>query len=68
MNYNFKAKNPDVNKRREISEKYNLNFPDRVPLICEKDPKSNLNDIEKKEFLAPKDLTLAMFSDNIRRR
>jgi GABA(A) receptor-associated protein len=47
-----------------ISSKY----PDRIPVIVKKSNKSKLNDIDKKKFLVPKDLTIGQFMYVIRKR
>jgi GABA(A) receptor-associated protein len=43
-------------------------YPDRVPIICEKAPKSNVPDIDKKKYLVPSDLTVGQFVYVIRKR
>mmetsp|Transcript_58497 Transcript_58497/g.117124 ORF Transcript_58497/g.117124 Transcript_58497/m.117124 type:complete len:126 (-) Transcript_58497:196-573(-) len=42
---------------RRILEKY----PDRIPVICEKAPRSDLPDIEKKKFLVPGTMLVGEF-------
>ena len=50
---------------RRIRSKY----PDRIPVICEKDPKDhNIADIDKKKYLVPADLTVGQFVYVIRKR
>lgn len=44
-------------------------FPDRVPIICEKNIYSkNAPDIDKKKYLVPKELTVGQFMHLIRKR
>jgi GABA(A) receptor-associated protein len=43
-------------------------YPDRIPVICEKAPKSNVPDIDKKKYLVPSDLTVGQFVYVIRKR
>jgi hypothetical protein len=43
------------------SERIRGKYPDRIPVICEKNEKSNVPDIDKKKFLVPGDLTVAHF-------
>jgi GABA(A) receptor-associated protein len=43
-------------------------YPDRVPIICEKAPKSGVPDIDKKKYLVPSDLTVGQFVYVIRKR
>ena len=51
MNFKFKEQNPDTSKRREESAKIKEKYPDRIPIICEKDPKSKMNNIDKTTYL-----------------
>lgn len=68
MNFNFKVQNPDVNKRKAESSKIREKYPDRIPIICEKDPKSKMKDVDKTKYLVPNDLTVSQFSFIIRKR
>lgn len=45
-------------------------YPDRVPIICEKNSQSNAYcpDIDKRKYLVPKDLTIGQFLYVIRAR
>ena len=52
--------------RLEVSKKIRSEYPDRIPVIVERDPKSHLADIQKKKFLAPSDLGVAKFISEIR--
>eukprot|EP00250_Pteridium_aquilinum_P026931 c33859_g1_i1 orf=339-695(-) len=36
-------------------------YPDRIPVIVEKAPKTGMPDMEKKKFLVPDDLTVGQF-------
>mmetsp|Transcript_16102 Transcript_16102/g.18233 ORF Transcript_16102/g.18233 Transcript_16102/m.18233 type:complete len:120 (-) Transcript_16102:111-470(-) len=49
---------------RRIREKY----PDRIPVICERDQRSDIPDIDKKKYLVPQDLTVGQFVYVIRKR
>merc|ERR1711974_232364 len=42
-------------------------FPDRIPVIVEKAPKSDAPDIDKKKFLVPADITVGKFVYEIRK-
>ena len=42
-------------------------YSDRVPIIVEKDPNSNIEDINKHKFLVPKNLTVGQFVYVIRK-
>jgi len=68
MIFKFKRLNPDVQKRRIESEKIKEKYPERVPIICEKDPKSKIAEIDKNKFLVPSDITVSQFSFIIRKR
>ena len=68
MEFEFKKENKDVNKRKEMSEKLRKQFPDKIPIICEKDPKSKMKEIEKTKYLIPKDLTVSQFSLLLRKK
>lgn len=49
---------------KRIREKY----PDRIPVICEKDSRSDIPEIDKKKYLVPQDLTVGQFVYVIRKR
>ena len=69
MEFKFKLENRDVESRRKNCEKIRTQFPDKIPIICEKDPKSKtLRDIDKTKYLVPNDLTVSQFSFMIRKR
>jgi GABA(A) receptor-associated protein len=52
------------NESKRIREKY----PDRVPVIVQKAKGCNLNDIDKKKYLVPSDVTIGQFISIIRQR
>lgn len=68
MNFKFKEQNPEVQKRKGESSKIREKYPDRIPIICEKDPKSKMKDVDKTKYLVPNDLTVSQFSFIIRKR
>ncbi len=43
-------------------------YPNRIPVICEPDPLSDVPSIDKKKYLVRKDLTIGQFVVVIRRR
>ncbi|KAM3181363.1 hypothetical protein ACTXT7_014525 [Hymenolepis weldensis] len=53
-----------LNDATKIKRKY----PDRIPVIVEKHPGSQINDLDKHKFLVPNDITVAQFMWIIRRR
>lgn len=56
-------------KRKAEADKIRSKYPDRIPVICEKNPRSNdVPDIDKKKYLVPSDLTAGQFLYVIRKR
>jgi len=43
-------------------------YPNRIPVIVERDVRSTINDIDKKKYLVPGDLTIGQFIYIIRKR
>ena len=68
MEFKFKKEYPEFLKRKEESAKLRAQCPDKIPIICEKDPKSKIQEIDKTKYLVPMDLTVAQFSLMIRKR
>ena len=61
--------NHSFNKRISESQRIRAKYPDRVPIICEKDPRSlDIPDIDRKKYLVPEDLSIANFMYVIRKR
>jgi GABA(A) receptor-associated protein len=55
--------------RTSESAKIMQKFPERIPIICEKNIYSkNAPDIDKKKYLVPQDLTVGQFMHVIRKR
>jgi len=67
MNKSFKEEHP-LDKRKSEAERIRAKYPDRVPVICEKAPRSDIPDIDKKKYLVPADLTVGQFQYVIRKR
>lgn len=59
--YNFQA-------RQYESNRVLTRYPDRIPIICEKNDNCNMQDIDKHKYLAPIDLTCGQFIYIIRKR
>ena len=55
-------------KRRDESARMLKKYPDRVPIIVEKDKSSELATIEKRKYLTPGDLSFGQFNYVIRKR
>ena len=58
----------DVEQRIEESQRIRQQYPDRVPVICEKAEKTDIPNISKKKYLVPGDLTVGQFVYVIRKR
>ncbi len=56
-------------ERCQESAKVTVKYPDRIPIICEKNANSkNTPDIDKTKYLVPCDLTMGQFIYVIRKR
>mgnify|MGYP001293790276 CR=1 FL=1 len=49
---------------RRVLDKY----PDRIPIICERNKRANIDEIDKKKYLVPNDLTCSQFVYVVRKR
>jgi GABA(A) receptor-associated protein len=63
----FKSQH-SLEKRQKESSRIRTKFPDRIPVIVEKHEKSAMQDLDKKKFLVPEDLTLGQFMYVLRKR
>ena len=74
VNGTFKPENYYVNNNKTFQERINEStkikskYPDRVPVICEKNPGSGLDMLDKRKYLVPNDLTATQFLFIIRKR
>ena len=65
---NFKDKY-SLKDRLEESEKITQKYPDRIPIICERNYRiRDIPDIDKNKYLVPQDLTIGQFMYVIRKR
>merc|ERR1719453_3022061 len=48
-------------KRANEAKRILAKYPDRVPVLCEKAPRSDVPEIEKKKFLVPATMQLSEF-------
>ena len=65
---NFKSMN-SFQERKEQSSRVLEKYPDRIPVICEKNYKNtNTPVIDKNKYLIPNDLTVGQFMYVIRKR
>ena len=63
----FKTNN-SISSRMKESARIRQKYPDRVPIICERHPKSSLPEISKNKFLVPHDMRTAHFLTIIRQK
>lgn len=57
-----------IEKRKVEALRILKKFPDRIPVICEKVEKSDIQEIDKRKYLVPSDLTVGQFVYVIRKR
>ncbi|KAK6479861.1 gamma-aminobutyric acid receptor-associated protein [Huso huso] len=67
MNWQYKRSLP-FEVRRAEGEKIRAKYPDKIPVIVEKAPKSRVAELDKKKYLVPSDLTVGQFCFLIRKR
>eukprot|EP00485_Elphidium_margaritaceum_P022911 CAMPEP_0202710618 /NCGR_PEP_ID=MMETSP1385-20130828/22578_1 /ASSEMBLY_ACC=CAM_ASM_000861 /TAXON_ID=933848 /ORGANISM="Elphidium margaritaceum" /LENGTH=117 /DNA_ID=CAMNT_0049370197 /DNA_START=65 /DNA_END=418 /DNA_ORIENTATION=- len=65
--FEFKQQH-SLQERQKKAQKVLQKYPDRVPIICEKDPKSAIQQMERTKILVPKELSVAQFIKVIRKR
>jgi GABA(A) receptor-associated protein len=58
----------DFEKKYNESKRVRDKYPERIPVIVGKAKGCNLNDIDKKKYLVPCDLTIGQFISIIRQR
>ena len=57
----------DFQTRIEESQEIMNKYPDRIPIILEKNIKSEISDIKKNKYLVPKELVFSNFIFSIRK-
>ena len=67
MKWAFKEEH-NIESRCQESSKIRSKYPDRIPVVVEKAPRTLIQDIDKRKFLVPADLTVAQFMYIIRKR
>ncbi|GAB6026589.1 Gamma-aminobutyric acid receptor-associated protein-like 2 [Chamberlinius hualienensis] len=67
MKWNFKEDNL-LDERKAESNKIRTKYPDRIPVIVQKAPKTNVPSIDKNKFLVPSDISVAQLMWIIRKR
>ena len=63
----FKS-NHDLSNRTTEAARIRSKSPDRIPVICERSPHSDIEDLDKKKYLVPADLTVGQFVYVVRKR
>nr|KAG5708991.1 hypothetical protein BaRGS_004630 [Batillaria attramentaria] len=58
----------ELKQRKAESGKIRTKYPERIPVIVEKEPKSQIQNIDKRKFLVPSDISVAQFMWIIRKR
>jgi len=61
-------KNYNLEKRKSESSRIKLKYPNRIPIICEKNRNCDAPNIDKNKYLVPMDLTVGQFLYVIRKR
>ena len=61
-------KNYNLEKRKSESSRIKLKYPNRIPIICEKNIHCDAPNIDKNKYLVPSDLTTGQFLYVIRKR
>ena len=65
-NFKYKSEN-NLEKRKKEYERIVKEYTNRIPIICESDPKSKLPNLKKVKYLVPNDMTISQFQFIIRR-
>lgn len=55
-------------KRCMESKRILAKYPDRIPIIVERNPSCKLNEIDRNKFLVPSDLSVGQFAYVVRKR
>ena len=67
FDFAFRRENPDVDYRKNECQKIFDNYPNKLPIICEKDPKcKNMQELDKTKFLVPQDMLVSQFMQLLR--
>merc|ERR1711939_817072 len=67
QDFAYKQDHP-FDKRSAEAARIREKYPDRIPVICEKDPRSDIPPVDKRKYLIPMDLTVGQFVYVIRKR
>ena len=61
MEFQYKKDIPDLEKRKEQFKLLQVKYPNKIPIILEKDPLCKFEGIQKTRHLINKDFTLSKF-------
>ena len=64
--FKFKAEH-NLEERKQEAERILREYNNRLPIICERAPNSNLQTLKKTKFLVPADMIVSQFQFIIRR-
>merc|ERR1711939_559073 len=67
QDFAYKQDHP-MDKRSAEAARIREKYPDRIPVICEKEPRSDIPPVDKRKYLIPMDLTVGQFVYVIRKR
>ena len=67
MSFKYKQ-SKTFEQRRKDYEEMKIKNPNKIPIICEKDPKCDIIEMKKTKFLIENDLSLPSFSLIIRKK
>ena len=67
-NENLEERQKTLEERKEEYQKVMQTNPGKIAIICEKDPRSRIADIEKSKYLVKNDISLNQFNLMIRNR
>tara|TARA_X000000950_G_C13449932_1_gene471482 strand:- start:98 stop:481 length:384 start_codon:yes stop_codon:yes gene_type:complete len=67
-NANINLETSENNQKKNESKNILERYPDRIPIIVNKQENSLIPDIDKKKYLVPEDLTIGQFLYVIRKR
>ena len=68
MEFRFRKEIKDIEERRKEYEKTKLQFPDKIIIICEKDPKYNIKALDETKYIVDKNMSVSEFSSMISRK
>ena len=67
MDFNFKKENSLEKRIKDCTQILN-DFPNRIPVICERAPNAKFQIITKTKYLCPLDMTVTQFTFLIRQK